>query len=255
VAARTPSRRPALSFLQVIRSVLYRTKIIDISVGVFLGSVLLAIALYPGGTWWDPKHHGHHFWENYLCDLLHRRSLSGLSNLVGARVATAGLLILGLGIVTAFSLSKEAIPSRKQLGRRIAWCGSLGTLLLSSAILFPSDAHPKLHAAGVIAGSIPTILAFAVLVGALLLEPVTTRWLRAVSLGLLVLSVSSLSLYVWNVLFKGPSLRISPAIERVATIVLLVWLLMVSNAIRQRLISTYLALSKRIDQPNRAQSR
>lgn len=221
---------------------------------MFLGSVALAIALYPGGTWWDPKHHGHHFWENFLCDLLHRRSLSGLPNLVGARVAMAGLLILGLGIITAFSLTKEAIPSRRQLGRWIGWCGSLGMLLLSSAILFPSDAHPKLHAAGVIIGSVPTILAFAALVGALLLEPLATRWLRAASLALLVLCATSLALYVWNVLFHGPSLRIAPAIERVATIVLLVWLLMLSNMVRQRLISTYLTLSKQVAPPKRLQT-
>lgn len=222
---------------------------------MFLGFVALAIALYPGGTWWDPTYRGHHFWENFLCDLLHRRSLSGLPNLVGARVATTGLLLLGLGIVTAFSLANEAIPSRRQLGRWIAWCGSLGTVLLSSAILFPSDAHPKLHAASVIIGSVPTILAFAVLVGALLLEPIATRWLRAASLALLVLSAVSLSLYVWNVLFHGPALRISPAIERVATMVLLAWLLMLSNLVRQRLIATYLALSKRIEEARRGTSR
>lgn len=239
-----PPKPSAAPILQAIRSVLTRTKIIDASVGMFIGSIGLAMAFYPGGTWWDPTYPGHHFWQNFLCDLLHHRSLGGHPNAMSARLAAIGMLVLGFGILSAFSLANEVIPSRRKLGRGIAWCGSLGTMMLCFAALLPSDVHPRLHSASVLIGSIPSLGAYAVLVGGMLLEPVVSRLLRALSLMLLVFSVTTLSLYAWNVLFHGPSLRILPTFERLANGLLLVWLMMAARLVRQRLFSTYLALTK-----------
>jgi hypothetical protein len=165
-----------------------------------------------------------------------------------------GMLILGLGVIASFSLAKEVIPSRRQLGRQISWYGGFGTLILCLAALLPSNTHPRLHSASVLIGSIPTLSAYAVLVGAMLLEPVVPRSLRALSLGLLVLMVSSLSLYAWNVLFHGPSLRVLPGLERLTNALLLIWLLMVARLVRQRLFAAYLALSNKLPLSDTARS-
>ncbi|MGE5788599.1 MAG: hypothetical protein ACM3ZE_28670, partial [Myxococcales bacterium] len=235
-----PPRRPTLPLALVLRSVLHRTRIIDLSVGAFLGLVGLAIALYRGGTWWDRSHRGYSFLENFLCDLLHHRTLGGHPNLVNARLALMGMLTLAIGIITAFSLAPELIPARRQLGRSIAWFGGISTGVMAAAPVLRSDAYPRLHSIAVVGGSVPTLFAFAILVGALLLEPAVTRAFRAVSLSLLVLAVAQLALYAWDVFFGGPSLRLLPGLEHVASALLIVWLLIVVLLILYRLITAYL---------------
>lgn len=199
------------------------------------------MALYRGGTWWDRSHRGYSLLENFLCDLLHRRTLGGDPNLVSSRLALPGMLALAIGIITAFSLAPELVPARRRLGRLIAWFGAISTGLVAIAPAFPSDAYPRLHGMAVVGGSIPTVLAFATLVGAVLLEPAVTHLFRAISLFLLVLVVAQLALYVWDTFLGGPSLRMLPGLEHVATVVLIVWLLMTARFIRYRLITAYLA--------------
>jgi hypothetical protein len=225
----------------MIRSVLFRTKVIDLGVGMFVGLVGLAMLLYRGGTWWDPQRHGHSFWENFICDLLHRQTLGGHPNGVSARLALFGMLALVAAVVTGFSLAPEVIPSRRRLGRRIAWFGSLGSICLVLAPLLPSDAHSVLHSIAVVAGGLPALGAFAVLVGALLLEPVAPRALRAVALLLLVLLVVAMALYSWTTFLQGPSLRILPTIARLGNLALLAWLLMVARLVRHRLFVAFAA--------------
>lgn len=214
---------------------------------MFIALIALAMLLYPGGTWWSPERIGHAFWENFLCDLLHQKSLGGQVNVRSARLTLAAMVLLVVGIVAAFSLSPEVIPSRKQLGRKLAWFGGVGAVLLVGAPLVPSDLHPLLHSSAVVFGGLPTLVSFAVLVGAILLEPATARPLRAVSLGLLVLTAIAMALYIWTAFLHGPSLRILPAIERIANILLLLWLTLVARFIRKRLIAAFIALANRAD--------
>lgn len=212
---------------------------------MFIALLGLAMSLYPGGTWWDAKRIGHSFWENFLCDLLHRQALGGQSNVRSANITVWAMLVLVLGLVTAFSLAPEVVPSRRRLGKTLAWSGGFGALLLVSAPLFPSDLHPRIHSAAVVFGGLPALVSFAAFVGAILIEPATTRLLRAVSLALLVLLALALALYTWTAFLNGPSLRILPGIERVANLTLLLWLALLSRLVRRRLIATYIVLAKR----------
>jgi len=236
---------PTPSLAQLVQSVLFRTKVVDASVGMFIALIGIAMMAYQGGTWWDATRQGHAFWENNLCDLLRVRTLGGHPNIVGARLATGGMLILVIGLVAAFSLAAEVIPSRRRLGRSIAWCGSLGSLVLTSSALLPSDKCPACHSVAVVFGSLPALIALAVFVGAILLEPITTRAFRALCLALLISVVLALSLNAWNAFLHGPSLRVLPGIARLANIMLLGWLLWIAQLTRRRLFDTYLALEKR----------
>jgi hypothetical protein len=225
--------------------VLFRTKVVEATVGMFVALIGIAMLMYRGGTWLDKGRAGHSFWENFLCDLLHRQTLGGHPNLVGSRLALAGMLVIVVGLVAAFSLAPEIIPSRRRLGRGVAWLGSIGSLALIASPLLPSDIYPSLHPIAVIFGGLPAVAALAVFVGAILLEPAASHLLRGVSLGLLVLVVVSMALYAWTAFLHGPSLRVLPGIERVATIVLLAWLMLLIRLVRQRLLAAYVALTKR----------
>ncbi len=240
-----PQKRPAVNVTLLIRSVLFRTKLIDTTVGMFIGLVGVAMLMYRGGTWWEPQRRGHSFWENFLCDLLHHQTLGGEPNVVGSRLSLSGMLVLIVGLVVAFSLAPEVIPSRRSLGQLVARLGAFSSLCLVCSPLFPSDNYPLLHSVSVVMGGLPALISLAVFVGAILVEPVTSRLLRAVSLGLLVSVVVAMALYAWTAFLHGPSLRILPGIERVANLALLLWLLLLARLVRFRLFTAYIALTHR----------
>jgi hypothetical protein len=210
---------------------------------------------YPGGTWWDRATTGHRFWENYLCDLLHQRSLGGAPNLVSARLAEIAMLLMVVSIACALSLATEVIPSRPQLGRRLSQVGTLAALLLVLAPLVPSDRFARLHSVATVFGTLPTLGTFAVLTGALLLEPQSSTRLRGTSLLLLVLLVVCLGLYAWDVYLGGPSLKLLPGLERVATLVVVAWLFAVSRFVRGRLRLAHARAQRTLEVESREQGR
>jgi len=61
-----------------------------VAAGAFVVLFVLAVLEYPGGTDWDPRARGHHFWLNYLCDLTRSVALDGEPNPVGSVLAQAG---------------------------------------------------------------------------------------------------------------------------------------------------------------------
>jgi hypothetical protein len=182
------------------------------------------MAVYPGGTWWNKTTRGHRFWENFLCDLLHRHSLSGAPNFTAARLAEIGMLAMVISIVCAFSLAPELVVTHPRLGRFFGWFGVISTPLLAAAPLLPSDRYPTAHSVAVVFGTLPTLIAFTGLVATILIEPLAQVSLRALTALLLLLLVVCATLYTWNVYFGGPSLKALPAVERLATLVLLAWL-------------------------------
>jgi hypothetical protein len=230
-----------------LRPILPRLQLIEATVGAFMALVALAMVFYPGGTWWDKTTRGHRFWENFLCDLLHRVSLSGAPNLTSSRFAQLAMFVLVVGIVCAFSLAPEIVPSRKRLGRSLAYAGSFGALFLVAAPLFPSDRYPALHSMATVFGTLPAIVAFSGLVGAILIEPRAPLVVRGTSVTLLVLLVLCAGLYTWDVYLDGPSLKVLPGLERIATLLLLTWLMLVSRYIRMRLVAAVRLLNERVE--------
>jgi hypothetical protein len=200
---------------------------------------------YPGGTWWDKQATRHRFWENFLCDLLHKKSLSGLPNLKSATLAQFAFVVLIAGCAILFSLAPEVIPTRRRFGRILGRFGVVSSVLLLSVPLFPSDKFPTAHSIAVVFGTLPALLAFAVLVGAILTEPVIPTFLRGISVLLLVLLVLCASIYTWEAFFHGPSLKLLAGLERVATLMALLWLMAIGRFVRLRLVQAVRLLSER----------
>lgn len=239
VLKKSPARSVSL------RPIITRIKLIEAILGGYISLTSAAMYFYPGGTWWDKTTVGHRFWENFLCDLLHHVSLSGKPNLVASRLAVLAMVLLVCAIILAFSLSAEVVPSRKRLGARIGQLGGLGSILLFAPPLLPSDRYPALHGLAVVFGSLPVLVAFTALVGTLLVEPKAPAILRGLSVLLHVALVLSASLYTWDTYFDGPSLKLLPGLERVATILLLLWLMVIARFVRFRLIEALRMLSER----------
>src|ERR1019366_7112935 len=79
-------------------------------VAAFAALETAAMALYPGGTWWNPAARGHRFWQNYLCDLEWRVALNGQTNHWGSRLAQAAMLVLVLTLAPFWLPPPRGLP-------------------------------------------------------------------------------------------------------------------------------------------------
>ncbi|MGC4067857.1 MAG: hypothetical protein QM784_25035 [Polyangiaceae bacterium] len=102
-----------------------------------------------------------------------------------------------------------------------------------------------MHSIATVFGTLPALVAFSALVGAILVEPQAPLVVRGTSVSLLVLLVLCAGLYTWDVYLDGPSLKILPGLERVATLLLIAWLMLVSRYVRMRLVAAVRLLNER----------
>ncbi len=190
----------------------------------FVLAIAVAMWAYPGGTWWDSARVGHSFWQNFLCDLLHDPSLNHRPNELGSRFARAGMLVFVLGLSVFWSLTGELLCCCRRLSKLITLLGVTGTPLMAAVPLLPSNRFPKLHTTAVTLGGLPALLALMLLAVGFFLEPHSRRFMRLFTAGLVLLVVICLGLYVKEAIFGGPSLRIVPILERIASIAVVLWM-------------------------------
>ena len=188
--------------------------VVGASVLGFVVLEALAIAHYPGGTWLDRHHPGHHFTHNFLCDLLLDPALNGVPSPTSAALATAGMLCMAPGLAAFFAL----------MGRRLitalGLCAAVG---LSAVTLLPSDEWPRLHGVMVVLAGPPGLLAAVLAVAG---DP--RRLTRLLGAATLLAGGLNLLLYV-RTRFLGAALGPEvPTVQRLATVLLLAWMLAVT---------------------------
>jgi hypothetical protein len=191
------------------------------SVGLFVVLEAAAMALYPGGTWWEPGARGHRFWQNFLCDLSWRVALNGQDNRVGSILSQAAMLVLVAGFVPFWWLA--AGPRARAV--RVLGLGSVvGT---AAVTLMPSERFGSMHGVAVM---VATSTGLAAAVGA------AVGQLRAGDrvaggLGLAVLACAGIDLvlYVRTFASGGPGPLAVPALQKVALLLLLTWMGVVAS--------------------------
>ncbi len=175
----------------------------------------VAMALYPGGTWWEPAAHGHRFWQNFLCDLTWRVALNGQDNRVGAVFAQAAMLVLVGGLASFWWL----------VGRQVRLVRPLGLVSVAATVgvtLMPSERFGAVHGATVMVAAVSGLTAA-------VLAAVGQRRIgrkRAAALGFAVLGAGAvdLVLYTWTYASGGPGPIALPAIQKVALLLLITWM-------------------------------
>lgn len=199
------------------------------SVAAFAGLELAAMSLYPGGTWWDATTRGHRFWENFLCDLEWRVALNGVPNPVGSRFATAAMLVLLAGLAAFWLGVPRAFEDRAPRGASaVPWLGlgsAVGTL---AVILMPSDRFGALHGVMVLTAGVPGLLATALAVRVLAVgepPPKIAAWTGG---GMLSFALADFALYAWHFLAHTPGSILGPALQKVALVLLLSWMVLVA---------------------------
>ena len=192
-------------------------------IALFLLLEVPAMALYPGGTWWEPGLRGHRFWQNFLCDLEWRVALNGQPNPVGSMLAQGAMLVLVAGFVPFWSLA-----SRR--GRAARGLGLASVAGMIAVALMPSERFGALHGAAVMAAGLTGLGA----AGLATLGQLRTgrKGLAALGTATLVVSLVDLALYARAALYGGPGSLLVPALQKVALLFLLAWMSAVTAAPR-----------------------
>lgn len=226
----TASRPKATNARRTLRKVRW----LEVSVSSFIGLIACAMALYPGGTWFDHSHPGHAFFENFLCDLLHERSLSGQDNTLGATLATIGMVALVPGLVCFVLLVPEVVQIEARLWRALRAVAILACLLLVTVPLLPSDRYGIFHGVAVLGAGVPATLALSAMVMKIARTEARSWAWRLLSSALVVAMLASLGLYVLEALLGTGVVRALPVLARCATVLLVTWLLAFARLVRTR---------------------
>lgn len=208
--------------------------LVEACVFSFVGLSAAAIALYPGGTFWDHDTNGHSFWQNFLCDLIQTPALNGAPNEQGARLATWGMLALVAALVAFVGLVPTLLHEPQRMTRQVKAIALLVCGLTACVPLLPSDRFGALHAAAVFVAGVPVSLALMTLVSTLLRQGALAPWLRVLSISLCIVLAASLVLYAAEVCFDSPPLRIVPTLARLSNVMLVLWLLGLARLARAR---------------------
>jgi hypothetical protein len=178
---------------------------------VFVGVDVVAMAVYPGGTWIDPTTVGHRFWANFLCDLGHEVALDGQPNPAAPwGRAALWLLLLCAG---AFWLAVPTLFRTQGWARLVRAGGMLSTVGL---LLLPF-ATGRWHLVVVLCGALPGLAAAFATLWALRHRP----GLLALGFLAVMLAVVDVVLYVR---YFSPTILAVPLVQRLALLAGLTWM-------------------------------
>ncbi len=195
-------------------------------VGAFVALIVPAMALYPGGTWWEPHAVGHRFWSNFLCDLEWRTALNGTPNPMGARLAEGAMLSLVLAFVPFWPLAARLFPGRPALGTVVRLLGWTSVLGMIGVALMPSERFGPMHGAAVVVAGLPGLSAAVLAATGQLLARRTLP--GALGAAMVLFAIVDFALYVDTMLHGGPGPLFLPVAQKLALMLLLAWMLVVA---------------------------
>jgi len=184
--------------------------------------VALAMRAYPGGNWSERTAAGHRFWENYWCDLLGNPTVGGGANPSGSLLAALGMFCFGLGLLCHWWLLATLLPYRPR--RWVRALGTLATLGFLVVVALPSSSFPVLHGAAVLCAG-PLGIAAAIIAAVVQARDRAQRPLSWLAFAVLLASATNLVFYAHAYATSTPAWHALPAVQKVATALLVSWML------------------------------
>jgi hypothetical membrane protein len=108
----------------------------------------IAMALYTGGTKYDPSTTGYLFWQNMLSDMGRTVAHNGVPNAASCALFITAMCILAATFVPFYTALSQQFSSGGRIKRYTFLAALLGIstgLLLALSASFPQDLFPKLH--------------------------------------------------------------------------------------------------------------
>jgi hypothetical protein len=197
--------------------------------------MLVAIALYPGGSYANPDARGFDVVNNFACDLVAETTKNGAPN-PGARFATAGMLAVFAALFAFWLVVPRLFAELPRLGLAVRALGVSSSLLLPLVPLAPHAwCGGAMHAIAIYVGCVPAILA-ALLATYALLAQRASRWPHgALAAAVVAVATADGAMYGAHLASSDPIPHWSlPAIQKVGAILLYAWLIATAVAARGR---------------------
>ena len=196
------------------------------SVALFVALIAASMALYPGGTSWDPRSAGHDFWRNFLCDLERPTALDGTPNPVGARLGQAAMLVLALGLLPFFHRVGALARGAPRLGRTARVAGTIAVAAVPAVTFVSGDRFGALHAVAVVVAGVPGLVACAAAVAALFRDRAVPRALAMTGAAALGTAAVDFAMYVASLAWPSAGTIAVAVLERLANAGLLAWMVL-----------------------------
>lgn len=201
------------------------------AVGVFLATYALAIAWYPGGTWFDRHAAGYDLLRNFVCDLTQPIALDGRPNPIGAFFGKASMLALDAGLSFAFLGALRLGTPTKALARTIRVAATVSFIGIAAVPLTPSLVLGALHTVAVLTGVVAGL--FAGSFALVLLRRSPFRRISAIGVSVFLVSFGDAAIYAWSIVSRTTPVAL-PMLQRLALVLLVVWLAAIGWALFNR---------------------
>lgn len=203
-------------------------------VGASLALAAPAACLYPGGTWWNAGTRGYSFWQNFLCDLARRVALDGRPNLVGARLGQVALLALVAAFVPFWPMLSDLVQ-RPTLAWAVRVAGGVSIPAMAVVILLPSDRFGvAAHGVAVVSAVVLALVAAVCGVVGLWAAGSPLRGIAWLGAGTLVVTAVDFGLYAGPLVAHKSGSSMTPAIQKIALGLLVIWMTSVALHARPR---------------------
>ncbi len=204
------------------------------AVALFVGLMGAAMALYPGGTWFNREAPGHSFFTNFLCDLLADTALNGEPNPLGTRLALLGMTCLVIGLLPLWLILPGLMPDRPALGHALTRVGTLGVFVLVLVPLATSEHCGTCHTLAVELAGIPNFAALLLAVVGLLRTKHRSWPIAGMGVCLAAVALVDFAWYSYDAYRGLLGSPIVPGLENVAALLLLGWMVAVGTALWRR---------------------
>lgn len=203
-------------------------------VAAFVALEAAAMALYPGGTWWDRNTRGASFWRNYVCDLEWSVALNGQPNRVGAPLAEAAMLVMVAGLGVFWWIAPAMFAGRRRTGTAVRALGLVSVAGIVAVACMPSERFGALHGVAVVVAGVPGLTAALLAVAGMLRgdRAKHARAAGAVGAAMLAFALVDFALYADTLAHGGPGSTLLPVAQKIALVLLVAWMLLVAARAR-----------------------
>ena len=183
---------------------------------------------YPGGTWWDATTRGASFWQNFICDLESDVSLNGMPNVVGARFGKAAVFVMVAGFAPFWWILPRLFARLRRLGGAVRALGLASLAGIVAVALLPSSRFGRLHGVSVIVAGAPGLSAAVLAIAGLARAEVPPKIATASGGAMMAFALADFALYTRTMLYGGPGPILLPIAQKLAVLLLLVWMTVVA---------------------------
>lgn len=190
------------------------------TLGIFVFIILYVVAAiqYPGGSAINPSQEGFSFLNNYWCDLIFDKTVTGLYN-PGYKTAVAGMGVLCFSFIGLFFLSPKLF-SRTHYYQKIIQVTGMTALFI--ACFLATDFHDQVITYAGLLGAIALLFSF--------IELKIDGSNSLFYMGVVCMLIGGINYYFY---YSQTYLNILPFIQKIAFLSFLVWMALLNWKIYQ----------------------